>query len=166
MRPTEKADSSCLLSDQKHERKTMVENSNARVMKVSGGGLVQSVVSSQAQTDRHSASLKTPCFLCRFTTCSLPFLRLRAPPLSKPCVLLLPAFASLPCLWVVREGLSVVLHQQCFKSLLQATASAFKHSYLTHPSWDQERSPGPSALEQRAILATISCGSSALLWPG
>lgn len=41
--------------------------------------------------------------------------------------------------WVVREGLSVVLHQQCFKSLLQATASAFKYSYLTHPSWEQEK---------------------------
>lgn len=59
---------------------------------------------------------------------------------------LLPAFASVPCLWVVREGLSVVLHHQCFKSLLQATASAFKYSYLTHPSWEQDGEHGWSSL--------------------
>lgn len=36
--------------------------------------------------------------------------------------------------WVVREGLSALLYKLSFKSLLEATGSAFKYSHLTHPN--------------------------------
>lgn len=35
---------------------------------------------------------------------------------------------------VVRQGLSALLNKPCFKSVLQATGSAFKYSHLTHPN--------------------------------
>lgn len=103
--------------------------------------------------DTHTAvvNLQNSCFLCRSAMSNLPFIHLTEHQ-HWPYVPLLSASACVPCLWVVREGLSVVLHQQCFKSLLQATASAFKYSYLTHPSWDLEKSDGWATLQHRAIF--------------
>jgi len=63
--------------------------------------------------------------------------------------------------WVVRKGLRAVLYKLCFKSLLEATGSAFKYSHLTHPN---------RGLEQRAAADPDSgfkagwCVSITLLW--
>lgn len=58
---------------------------------------------------------------------------------------------TLSCLRVVREGLSALLHQPCFKSLLEATGSAFKYGHLTHPKTEQKKSASNSNFQDKLV---------------
>lgn len=74
----------------------------------------------------------TACLIFSLTLCLLPYVPLFGE--SAICF-----SVPLSYWWVVREGLSALLHQLCFKSLLEATSSAFKYSHLTHPNREQKR---------------------------